>query len=315
MCTLRRGNGFRVILIRAARALSFLLFLPVAMPAWSHEEIEIQIAELTRQMAREPENATLLLRRGELHRFHRDWPAALADFRGAIDLDPGLHVVNLCVGRMLLEADMPALALVALDRFLLTRPDHAEAHLTRARAFLKLGMRLAAAIELTRGIDLKQDPHRGSKGPQPDDYLDRAWALASEGGEHVDEAIHGLDEGARKLGGAITLQLLAIDIEASRERWDAALERLSAVEARSPRKERWLARRGEVLLEAGRLLEARRAFEAASEAIEALPDHCRSTQATSALAARVRNALSTPCLAENAGLTGNAQPSSTERNR
>ena len=279
--------------------ISMGLALLVVTPIESHEEIEVQVAEITRRLTLEPENATLLLRRAELHRFHRDWPAALADYESAMELDPGLHVVQLSIGRLFLDADLPWLALAALDRFIAAAPDHAEAHLVRARAFLALGRRLAAAAEFTRGIDLGWT-RPGSRGPRPDDYLDRARALAGEGGEHADAAVRGLDEGARKLGGAVALRLMALDIEIGRRRWDAALERLSAIEALSPRKEKWLARRGEVLLEAGRPREAREAFESAIEAIEALPHHCRGTRAVAELSARIQGALSTLSASEEA---------------
>ena len=158
----------------------------------------------------------------------RNWPAALADYRSAIELDPDLRIVHLSIGRLFLDADLPAPALVALDRFIAAVPEHAEAHLLRARTLLKLERRLDAAAEFTRGIDLGWT-HPGSRGPRPDDYLDRARALVSEVGEHVDEALRGLDEGARKLRGDISLRLMALDIELAHRRWDAALERLSTI--------------------------------------------------------------------------------------
>ena len=294
-------SGCPRIATHPACAISLVICLILALPIRSHEEIEVQVAEITQRMGIDPDNATLFLRRAELHRLHRDWPAALDDYRRAIELDPDLRIVHLSIGRLFLDADLPAPALVALDRFIAAVPDHAEAHLLRARIFLRLERRLDAAAELTRGIDLGWTRH-GSRGPGPDDYLDRARALAAEGGEHVEEALRGLDDGARRLGGALTLRLLAIDIEIDRKRWDAALERLSAIEALSPRKEKWLVRRGEVLMAAGRLPEAREAFQSAIEAIEALPDHCRGTRAMSELAARIRGVLSTISVSEDAPL-------------
>ena len=53
---------------------------------------------------------------------------------------------------------------------------------------------------------------------------------------------------------------------------------------------------------AGRLPEAREAFQSAIEAIEALPDHCRGTRAMSELAARIRGVLSTISVSEDAPL-------------
>ena len=284
------GRGHRSSVDHPKAVISLLLAPLLATPVRSHEEIEVQVAEITRRLSGEPENATLLLRRGELHRLHRDWSAALADYGRAIELDPDLRIVHLSTGRLFLDADLPGPALAALDRFIAAVPGHGEAHILRARAFLRFDRKLDAAAELTRGIDLEWS-RPGSRRPRPDDYMDRARALASVGGEHVDAALRGLDDGARKLGGAISLQLLALDIEVSHRRWDAALERLSAIEALSPRKEKWLARRGEVLLEAGRPREAREALESALEAIAALPDHCRGTRAMSELGARIREVL------------------------
>jgi tetratricopeptide (TPR) repeat protein len=296
------GRGCQNAIDCAAGRFSLLLSLLLAMPAQGHEEIEVQVAEITRRMSGEPEDATLLLRRGELHRLHRDWSAALTDYGRAIELDPDLSIVHLSIGRLFLDADLPGPALAALDRFIAIAPGHGEAHILRARALLRLERRLDAAAELTRGIDLEWS-RPGSRRPRPDDYLDRARALASAGEEHVDAALRGLDDGARKLGGAISLRLLALDIEVAHRRWDAALGRLSAIEALSPRKEKWLARRGEVLLAAGRPREAREALESALGAIEALPGHCRGTPAVSELAARVRGVLSTISVPEDSLLS------------
>ena len=74
-------------------------------------------------------------------------------------------------------------------------------------------------------------------------------------------------------------------------RYDAALARLERIAAQSPRKERWLARRGEILRQAGRTAESREAFGKALEAIQSLPSYHRSTKATVELENRVRAAL------------------------
>jgi predicted negative regulator of RcsB-dependent stress response len=75
----------------------------------------------------------------------------------------------------------------------------------------------------------------------------------------------------KKMGPLVTLQLCALDIEVKQKQYDDALKRLESITAKSPRKETWLARRGEILQEAGRKSEARQAFTAALEAMETLP--------------------------------------------
>src|SRR2546429_3108060 len=54
----------------------------------------------------------------------------------------------------------------------------------------------------------------------------RDRALAAEGGDHLDEALRGLDEGIKRLGPIVTLEFYAIDLELAHKRYDSALESL-----------------------------------------------------------------------------------------
>jgi predicted Zn-dependent protease len=256
-------------------------------PVWAHPELERQIADATARIEAHPADPELRLKRGELHRLHRDWPAAEADYAAARRLDPNLAAVDLVLGTMLLEAGRAAEARVTLDRFLARVPRHATGLATRARAWVELGRPLAAAEDYTRALR--------SLGPDeralPDYYLERARALAAAGPRHLDQAIAGLDEGLAALGQPVTLQLLAIDLEVQRKRPDAALARLERVAAAASRQEAWLVRRGEILEQAGRAEEARTAYRSALEAIERLPPGRRTTRAVERLEAEARGAL------------------------
>lgn len=264
----------------------------LAAPASAHEEIEAQVAALTLRLASDPGNSALLSRRGELHRMHGEWRAALADFRRAHELDPDLHIVHLCLGRTLLEAGFSELSLVAFDRFVALRPENAEGRLARGRALLGLGLYQPAAAEMARGVELQRRIGGDARPPRPEDYIDAARALAAAGSEHLEDALRRLDEGSAVCGRAVVFDLLAIDLELSRGHHDAALARVAALASRSPRKESWLARRGEVLALAGRPAEARQAYEECLEAVAGLPPHCRETRAVADLVTRARRALS-----------------------
>ena len=52
-------------------------------PVLAHAAILDRIAALDDRIARRPEDPALYLQRGELHRLHRDWKAALADYQRA----------------------------------------------------------------------------------------------------------------------------------------------------------------------------------------------------------------------------------------
>lgn len=258
-----------------------LLFLTLSLrPA--HEELDLQIARVTKDIEARPDRAELHLKRGELHRLHEDWAAAKADFDRAEKLDPGLAAVDLARGRMWLGIGDPKEARKCLDRVLAREPGRPDALVERARALVRLGQRAAAVEDYTRAVST----------PAPSDpeiFLERSQAQSADG--RVEEALRGLDEGIRRLGPLVTLQLAAIDLELGAKRTDAALARLDSIAAKSERKDPWLARRGEILREAGRRDEAREAFRGALKAVESLPPFRRQAKATLDLEKRVRAAL------------------------
>ena len=269
----------------------FSVFVGVAasLGAWNfsaraHGDMHAQIVETTKQIERDPGNAQLYFNRGEFHRAHRDWDLAQADYDRAIALNPQLSVVDFARGSLYLEAGWPQSAKVALDRFLKKTTNHVEGLVARARTLVKLEQPLAAAGDFTRAIDLGTES-------RPDLYIERAQALTAGDKPDPEAALRGLEEGIKKLGPLITFQLYAIDLEIKQKRFDAALARLDEVMAKSPRKESWLARRGEILQQAGRAGEAREAFEAALKAIAALPAARRQVPAMVDLEKRLRSAL------------------------
>ena len=260
----------------------FFLALPLGVAA--HGDLHQQITNVTAQISKDPKNAELYLKRGELHRAHQEWDPAQADYDRALALDPGLSVIDFTRGRMFLEANWPHSAKVSLDRFLRRHTNHVEGFTARARALVKLAQPLEAARDFT--VAIKHSSHG-----RPELYIERAQALGGAGEGHYEEALRGLDEGIQKLGSLVTLQLYAIDLELKRKQFDAALSRLEKIAAQSPRKETWLARRGEILQQAGRPEEARTAFQEALKALASLPPARRNVPAMAELEKRIHAAL------------------------
>ena len=249
----------------------------------AHEGLHEQIAAITARIKRDPKNASLYLQRGELHRLHRDWARAAADYDRAERLQPALKIVELARGKMLFESGKLQRAKLMLDSFLNQQPGHYDGLIARARVLAKLGARSDAAKDFSRALSV-------ASVPEPELYLERASVLASDA-QGIREALHGLDEGIDKLGPVVTLQLAAIDLELRQKNYDAALTRLDQIAAQSERKEAWLVRRGEILKLAGRDEEARAAFNAALVAIESLPPAHRQNRSVTALELRARSAL------------------------
>jgi predicted Zn-dependent protease len=264
-------------------AVSLLLFTPVP-PLAAHGDLHDQIERLTGEIKQNPQNGELYFRRAELHRVHRDWDLALADYEMAAVLAPEMAAVDLARGRLLLEAGWPRSAIVFLDRFLEKHTRNADAFALRGRASVELEMYLEAVPFFDRAI-------AAGNTPNPEHYLERAWALKAAGADQVENALSGLDEGMKKLGPLVVFQLSAIDLEVERGNFDDALERLDRASARSPRKETWLFRRAEILARAERPQEARNALEAALEALNALPASRRHVPAMTELEQKINRLL------------------------
>lgn len=268
---------------RGAIALALVLSLA---SAWSlaHDGIRAQIEAVTAEIRKTPAHARLYLKRGQLHRIHKAWEAGLADLDRAARLEPSLDVVDVARGRLLLDAGRLEPAEAALNRFLRKHPDAGEAWLTLARVRARLGRHAQAARDFTRAIDRLHEP-------RPEHYLERARALAALGDDAVDSALRGLDDGIQRLGSLVTLQDYAIKLNLRVRDHDAALQRVETISARSRRKERWLAYRGDILLAAGRTADARGAYEGALAAIRILPPRHRVTKIVRELDDHIRAAL------------------------
>ena len=283
---LRPGSSSRNPTAGARLTLGLLAGLLAAGSIAAHPGIDDQIAHVTTLIEKDPQNATLFLRRGELYRIHRAWADAEADYAKSRKLDPDLALVDLCMGKLQLDADKPAEAKQALDLYLARRPHDADALAFHGRALARLGQHVAAAASFTRAI-----ANVRSDRPKPEYYLERAQALEAAGISHLDEALHGLDEGLAKLGNPVVLQNYAIELELKGRRYDAALARLARMASRAQRKETWLVRKGEILERAKRFDEARAAYEQSLVAVDALPASRRQNRAVEKLVEQARTAL------------------------
>ena len=266
------GRGIAMLALAGA-----LVLVPLASAA--HDAIRDQIASVTAQIARSPANPELLVRRAELYRAARQWPAAHADLDRATTLDSSLTTAGLARAHLFLDSGNPKAAADAASRFLDRQPGHADALLVRARARVRLGLAQSATADFSLALDAR---------PLPDVYIERARATMAPGGSGREEALRGLDQGIARLGPVVTLELKAIDIELKLTRYDAALARLDKVSAQAARKESWLARRAAILEQAGQLNEAHTTYRATLDSTTSKSDRARQTRASAALIDQLR---------------------------
>ena len=258
-----------------------IALLATAPTARGHGEFHAVILAADADIAKEPGNPDLYLRRAELFRIHQQFDSARADIAAAEKLSPALPMLDVARARLLLDTGWPLSARAHLDRFLKTFPKHLDALVLRSQAWTRLGQPLFASEDLSRAISVMPE---GS----PDLYIERARTLASAGRDHIEAALQGIDDGVKRMGPLVTLELTAIDLELRRNNHDGALSRVDTVLDRSPRKESWLARKGEILLQAGRAPEARKAYTDALAALNTLPPARRNVPAVTDLAHRIQ---------------------------
>lgn len=139
-------------------------------PARAHADIDEQIASITMRLTGSPQDAALLLKRGELHRVHADWQLAAADFDRAEALDPAVALVDLARGHLLLDEGRPAEAFVRMERFVRTHPRD-------ARALALLGETLRV---LERPREAARAWERALAESSVDEPLRPDWAFARE---------------------------------------------------------------------------------------------------------------------------------------
>lgn len=250
--------------------------------SFAHDGLHEQIVAVTKEIKKDPKNAALYLKRGELYRLHEEWKNAENDFNQAEKLNPNLAVVDLARGKLWFDTKQFSKAKNALEKFLSKNPDSFEAVVTFARVSAKLKQTENAVKYFTQAIAL-------SPKDSAEIYLERAETLVSA--NKIDEALRGLDEGIEKFGGLVTLQTAAIDLEAKRKNYDAALARLDKLAAAMPRKESFLLRRGEILLLARRKCEARKSLLEAEANFNSLSSFRKNIRAVKEQIARLQKLL------------------------
>ena len=130
------------------------------------------------------------------------------------------------------------------------RPDAYGLLFERGRACLALGRIDRAARDFGRAI-------AGMPQPRPEHVIARRDALLALG--RLSDAVAALDEGMARLGPIPSLELPAVELDLDLGRYDRALRRLDTLLAQRTNPV-WVARRGDVLVQAGRPTEARREY-------------------------------------------------------
>jgi len=255
-----------------------LLLCGMLTNAAAHGTYHDLVAAVSAQIKAEPHNADLYVKRSHLHLEHEDWKAVLIDLEHADRLAPGMLEAELLRGEALALAGKWEAALAVLNDLLQAHADQPSGLLQRARVFKQLKQDEPCLKDYRRALD--KTPH-----PRPDLFNEAAEALLACG--HGAEAVQVLQRGLQAVGAVPSLVLKAMEIETAAGHFDAALARIDAMQQTAPRPEPWMAKRAQLLAQAGRHEASHAAWQALATHLAALPTSERGSHAMSRLAEQV----------------------------
>lgn len=238
-------------------ALVLLCYAPLA-PAAAHGDLHEAIERKSRQIEEKPGDILLLFERGMLYQEHGETGQALADFHRVLRLEPAYYVCHLPISQLYLAKGLPRKALFHINLFLEKEPGNPFGHEALASVYQMMGWDVQAVASLRRMIALKN-----SNAIRPDDYFRLADGILRASPGSYGEAIAALEEGAQRLGDIISLQSKILDLEIESRRYTEALERIGRIMAPLARKEKWLAKKEQVL---GLMRQPDAAYEASRQA-------------------------------------------------
>lgn len=256
--------------------------------AAAHGTFHDLITTVSDQIKTEPDNAELYVKRSRLCLEHEDWESALVDLERADRLAPGMLESDLIRGEALALAGRWDAALAVLNDLLKAHADQPSALLQRARVLKHLQQDGPCLNDYRLALD--KTPH-----PEPELFQEVAEALMARamGGE----AVAVLQRGLKAFGDIPSLVLKAMEIETAAGQFDAALSRIDAMQKTAPRAEPWMAKRAELLAQAGRHEAARAAWQSLATHLAALPNLERGSHAMSKLAELAATKLTPPAAA------------------
>ena len=197
----------------------------LSQPLGAHPDLILQIEEYSEQIAENPQDTELLIRRGDLCRRHGDWAAAEDDFQSVRELTPDHPMIDWYEGRLLMEAGRSSEADAMLTRFLNVRNDHAGAYQARAIARQDLHQDLLAAGDFQAAVD-------SSEQPAPSLYRSLVMSLVAIGIDQIEVAITAVNDGLKRFPREVSLLGLGVDLSLAQADSQQALKYLSGIPPR-----------------------------------------------------------------------------------
>ena len=250
--------------------LSFTTFL------FAHGDLHEQIERTSKRIEKQPDNAELYLKRGQLYAQHDEFENARKDFLKARELNPDLTITDLLLAKVYAENQKPYEALPYSNTFLKNHPNDANGLIIRAGIFQQLKNNDAAKADLEKAFD-------NIESPNPGHFI----AIAEAHHSDFETALNWLQKGQKKFGFDIVLKEKEVEILVENRKYDRAILTVNEILERLPRKEIWLFEKGEIYEKAQNQEAALTNYKMALKAVQDLPKRIQGTRKMMELEARV----------------------------
>lgn len=284
---LERGSNSMSLLAEQARKAMATMDRPdrrtiSVKPDTLHEE-EIQL--MNQHLNVTATDASIWHQRALLLLADGEYEQALLDCEEVDRLAPGGFPTGYIRCQILVARGNLEKGRTALDEFLETHPDHVSGLLTRARLQLR-----ARRIEAALG-DFREAIRCSGAKPATDLVQETVNVLVANG--RSGEAIETLEAQIFSQGNIPELLNRLLELEIAEGKLDSAIFRVDEFAGNSPQPEQWIAKRAELLTQAGRTAEARTAWLSLLSHLTSLPNLQRGQPAMAALAQQAKIAIST----------------------
>ena len=231
-------------------------------PAMAEDDVLEALETINRRLADTPKDPALLVQRSQLYTLRAQYDLAVADLNQADQLG-GLPTLQYEKAKLFLTAGWNETGLEHANKYVAANPNDYQGYLVRARLLAKLNRYPESADDYFRVMEKNRDTTL-------EIFIEGAKAVTTEDGAHLSQALKMLEQGISRIGPVVTLQTAALEAELRQNQWDAALARVDKITAAMPRKDSWIAKRGDILVKAGRYDEARKTYQQALDAIQKL---------------------------------------------
>ena len=244
------------------------LFLSTSLSA--HGDLDLQIERISKRIEKEPHNAKLYIKRGQLYAKHKEPKEAKQDYLYARNLDAKLLITDLLLAQLLVDNNKADVALSYVNLFLETHANHSIALITRAKIYQQMRQSDLCQKDLESAMAYLPEPN-------PSHFIAISEAVLLTDDSNISEALSWLKKGEKKFGFDIVLKSKEVDLYVQSKQYENAILTIDKIMEHFQRKEKWLFQKAIIYEKGGEIDLAKIHYDATLEAINQLPKRIQMT--------------------------------------